>query len=590
MVRRVKVFVSYSHKDEALKLELDDHLSSLKQSDTIAYWHDRNIGAGTEWAKEIDQNLNSADIILLLISASFISSRYCWGIELKRAMERHEAGNACVIPIVIRPAVWKNTPIAKLQAFPKDAKAITSWANQDEAFVNVVEGIQAAVDRLSQLPLEASPTPEEVQAETAAIVQEIVESGQGEAQYREEVLFLLTQDCGEISPDSRIVLEISRKSFQLSVDRATAIETAASRPLREFREAAIALIPSQGTITSRIQSLLDRVQQRLNLSDENATAIVENILSLIEPSLPEPTVVVPPKPALPAFSFEVLTVNDRGKEIDRRSKQASYLREELAKGIFLDMISIPGGTFWMGTAEEALKKEQGSEDHIKHIQNEKPRRQVAIEPFYMGKVAVTQAQWKAIATLPKIDRDLKPDPSHFKGANRPVEQISWDDAIEFCGRLTQKTGKQYRLPSEAEWEYACRAGTTTPFHFGETITTELVNYNGNYTHAKAPKGTYREQTIEVESFSSNAFGLYQMHGNVWEWCDDPYHESYEDAPTDGRAWKIESDQENTSRVLRGGSWGDVPGNCRSAIRGWDRRDYSDFRIGFRLALSCPRIP
>jgi formylglycine-generating enzyme required for sulfatase activity len=276
---------------------------------------------------------------------------------------------------------------------------------------------------------------------------------------------------------------------------------------------------------------------------------------------------------LPTFSFEVITVNDRGEEIDRRPGEASYHREELAEGVFLDMVSIPGGTFWMGAAKGESQARK----------NEKPRHQVTIEPFFMGKFAVTQAQWREIAALPRINRNLKLDPSRFKGDDRPIERVSWHDAIEFCDRLNRKTGQQYRLPSEAEWEYACRAGTTTPFHFGETITTDLVNYDGDNTYANAPKGAYREQTIEVGRLPPNAFGLYDMHGNVWEWCADPWHDSYTNAPADGQVWEMESDRENTVRVLRGGSWYYVPWGCRAAYRYGYGRSVSNIWWGFRLA-------
>jgi formylglycine-generating enzyme required for sulfatase activity len=149
----------------------------------------------------------------------------------------------------------------------------------------------------------------------------------------------------------------------------------------------------------------------------------------------------------------------------------------------------------------------------------------------MGKFPVTQAQWRAVAALPKINTDLDPDPSYFNGANRPVEQVSWDEAMEFCRRLSKKTGRDYRLPSEAEWEYACRAGTNKPFHFGKRITSDLANYNGNSVYGNAPKGKYREETTPVGSLKvANAFGLYDMHGNVWEWCADGWHENYEGAP------------------------------------------------------------
>ena len=162
---------------------------------------------------------------------------------------------------------------------------------------------------------------------------------------------------------------------------------------------------------------------------------------------------------------------------------------------------------------------------------------------------------------PKLNRELKADPSRFKGDNRPVEQVTWFDAVEFCQRLSQYTKRNYRLPSEAEWEYACRAGTTTPFHFGETITSELANYNAESTYGDAPKGESRGETTEVGSFGvANGFGLYDMHGNVYEWCADQYHDNYEGAPTDGSAWIEEiNDNDNHSRLLRGGSWYFNPG-------------------------------
>jgi len=160
-----------------------------------------------------------------------------------------------------------------------------------------------------------------------------------------------------------------------------------------------------------------------------------------------------------------------------------------------------------------------------------------------------------------------------------VEQVSWNDAIAFCNKLSQKTGRRYRLPSEAEWEYACRAGTKTPFYFGETITTELANYDGTSTYAAEPKGKYREQTTEVGSFPPNAFGLYDMHGNAWEWCEDSYHTSYEGAPKDGSSW---IDNDNNYHLLRGGSWINDPQNCRSACRN-DDFNIVIGNIGFRVA-------
>jgi formylglycine-generating enzyme required for sulfatase activity len=207
--------------------------------------------------------------------------------------------------------------------------------------------------------------------------------------------------------------------------------------------------------------------------------------------------------------------------------------------------------------------------------------QVKVVSFCLGKYPVTQAQWQAVAALPQVNRKLDSNPSRFKGTDLPVEQVSWYDTLEFCARLSQKTGREYRLPSEAEWEYACRAGTTTPFHFGETITPELANYNGNYTYGSGTKGKYRKQTTPVGSFKvANAFGLYDMHGNVWEWCSDHWHSNYEGAPTDGSAWL--SDNDNHSRLLRGGSWDVVPRVCRSAVRHDNGPGFRYNDIGFRV--------
>ncbi|MEA5578655.1 formylglycine-generating enzyme family protein [Anabaena sp. UHCC 0451] len=271
--------------------------------------------------------------------------------------------------------------------------------------------------------------------------------------------------------------------------------------------------------------------------------------------------------------------------IHEYERTAQYFREDLGNDIQLDMMLIPGGTFTMGSPKE----EKDSRD------NERPQHQVTIKPFYMGCYQITQAQWKFVAKLPQVNKELDPDPSRFKGANRPVERVSWYDAVEFCTRLSNHTNREYRLPSEAEWEYACRAETITPFHFGETITTYLANYDGNYTYGQGPKGKYREETREVGSFGvANNFGLYDMHGNVDEWCLDDWHDNYTDAPTDGSAWIDGNDKLSDKpgrAVLRGGSWVNIPKYCRSASRDYNNRDERDniiYTFGFRVVCVVGR--
>ncbi|MFN6198040.1 MAG: formylglycine-generating enzyme family protein, partial [Dolichospermum sp.] len=233
------------------------------------------------------------------------------------------------------------------------------------------------------------------------------------------------------------------------------------------------------------------------------------------------------------------------------------------------------GTFIMGSPEN----EEG------YHSSESPQHEVTVPPFFMGKYPVTQQQWRVVAALPKVNIDLKSDPSYFKGDNLPVECVSWNDAQEFCARLSQMANKTYRLPTEAEWEYACRGGTTTPFYCGETISTDLANYDGNYTYGQGQKGEYREKTTKVGIFPANPFGLYDMCGNVWEWCEDGWHKNYINAPIDGSAWT----SLGSTVVLRGGSWINNPLLCRSAARFNFNRDAHGSSIGFRVVCVVGRI-
>ncbi|MEZ2250823.1 bifunctional serine/threonine-protein kinase/formylglycine-generating enzyme family protein [Microcoleus sp.] len=289
-----------------------------------------------------------------------------------------------------------------------------------------------------------------------------------------------------------------------------------------------------------------------------ASAFINRINQLLA-SIPEPA--PQPKKQTQTFDFKVITVNNKGETIKTEPRQAEYFSENLGRGVTLEMVQIPGGTFMMGSPDN----EQGRSD------SESPQHRVTVPTFFAGKYAITQAQWEAV---------MGNNPSDFKGEKRPVENVSWDDAVKFCKKLSQTTGKKYRLLSEAEWEYACRAGTTTPFHFGETITPELVNYEGNYPYAKASKGLYRQETTDVGSFPPNAFGLYDMHGNVWEWCSDKWHGNYNGAPTDGSSWETGG----SDRVRRGGSGHSNAVYCRGADRNWGSVGNRNWFIGFRVAL------
>lgn len=244
---------------------------------------------------------------------------------------------------------------------------------------------------------------------------------------------------------------------------------------------------------------------------------------------------------------------DKSKAVEKPAakaeKQEAQAQEkkdppkEFTNSIGMKFVWIKSGTFMMGSPKEEKERKDDETQH----------KVTLTKGFYMGVYTVTQEQWQAV---------MGNNPSDFKGEkNLPVESVSWDDCQEFIKKLREKDKKPYRLPTEAEWEYACRAGTKTPFHFGETISTEQANYNGNFVYGTGKKGVYRKKTTPVGSFPANAWGLHDMHGNVWQWCQDWYGGYPKDEVTDPQGR-----EKGRSRVLRGGSWGEGPEYCRSACR------------------------
>jgi formylglycine-generating enzyme required for sulfatase activity len=254
------------------------------------------------------------------------------------------------------------------------------------------------------------------------------------------------------------------------------------------------------------------------------------------------------------------------------------------------MVLVEGGTFPMGSPSAEADRD---DDETRH--------QVTVGSFYIGKYEVTQGEYASV---------MGNNPSNFKGDNLPVENVNWYDAVEFCNRLSLREGlmpayritkdrsdpdnkstddyirwqvtwnrnaEGYRLPTEAEWEYACRAGTATPFNTGSSISADIANYDGNYPYNNGSKGTYREKTLAAGSLPPNPWGLYEMHGNVWEWCWDWYGDYAVGAQTDPGGAVT-----GAARVRRGGSWDNLAGSLRSAYRGSSTPSSRSTYLGFRL--------
>ncbi|MDS4040247.1 MAG: SUMF1/EgtB/PvdO family nonheme iron enzyme [Candidatus Competibacter sp.] len=237
-------------------------------------------------------------------------------------------------------------------------------------------------------------------------------------------------------------------------------------------------------------------------------------------------------------------------------------------GMGPEMVVIPAGEFLMGSPADESERQA----------NEGPSHLVAFaQPFAMGRYAVTFEEYDRFC---EATGRKKPDDSGWGRGRRPVINVMWEDAVAYCVWLSSETGASYRLPSEAEWEYAARAGTRTAFWWGDEIDPTQANYNGNYTYRNGTQGEYRKKTVPVDDFQPNPFGLYQVHGNVWEWVQNSWHDDYQGAPVGGSAWE---EAGGGPRVVRGGSWHDGPGGLRSAARNWVvPRDWGNY-LGFRLA-------
>lgn len=269
--------------------------------------------------------------------------------------------------------------------------------------------------------------------------------------------------------------------------------------------------------------------------------------------------------------FETARVDSQGKLQRRGQKRVKRFVENLGHGSDLVMLLIPAGQFQMGS---------------ERYKWERPVHSVNIQSFYLGQFPVTQAQWRAVTRLPKVAIELEEHCSAFVGDNLPVDSVSWVEATEFCARFAKQTGKPYRLPTEAEWEYACRAGSREEFSFGPTITPVIVNCDATHVSGGASAGVFRNGTVPIGSLgAANDFGLYDMHGNLCEWCQDEWHDNYEEAPSNGSAWI--TDEGSALRVTRGGSWTHSVEICRSSDRSRESSDLNTklHYMGFRVAAS-----
>jgi len=365
-----------------------------------------------------------------------------------------------------------------------------------------------------------------------------------------------------------------------------------------LRDRQLTKAQKESRITSQLRTTTPTFPPLQEFEFKVATIEVEDAFAQQVQTDPEPFVPEIPAIQLEPFNYQVAkirigetqerkgflglgaTPKKKKIEIIKTDKQGRQFVERIGDKVNLEMVYVPKGDFMMG----------GTKDDKHTRRNEHPQHPVDVPAFLMGKYPITQAQYEAV---------MGTNPSHFKAnpdsPSRPVENVSWEDAQEFCRKLSELTDREYHLPSEAQWEYACRAGTTTPYQFGETISTKVANYNGDEDeiYGCGERGENRGETTAVDYFEvANEFGLCDMHGNVMEWCEDDYWDNnYKGAPTDGSAWIEARSKESieTRRILRGGSWLYMYDSCRSAYRTVNNLDNRNNANGFRVISYAPGL-
>jgi len=457
MAQAVHIFIAYARKDKALLDEFRVHLRPLERGDKVRIWYDGLIEPGAEWEADIKKNLHAADIILLLVSADAIASDYFYEKEVADALDRHRKGSARVVPMIVRPCAWKTTPLADLQALPRDGKPVTSWSDRDEAFTHAAEALWDMVHNILQQ--------REEKAEQARREKEAAEEARRDAQKAKE--------------------EQARRAEQ------------------------------------------ERLQ--------------------------------------------------RAEEEKRRKEEAAQ-----------NMVLVKGGTFDMG----------GTSEQQDCLDDEKPVTRMTVDDFYMGKYEVTFDEYDAFCAATGRE---KPSGNGWRRGQRPVINVSWNDAVAYCNWRSEQAGLSkvytisgdkvtadwsahgYRLPNEAEWEYAARGGgQAVLFGNGKNVADpKEINFLSHHSLIKpySIAGNYRKEIVPVGSLNSpNALGLHDMSGNVREWCWD-----WKAAYPGGSQNNYCGPASGSVRLLRGGSWGSGPQDVRVAYRGGDAPYYRSGHIGFRLA-------
>jgi formylglycine-generating enzyme required for sulfatase activity len=549
-----EIFISY--KSERRKAAA--HLAKILERYGYTVWFDYHLIKGDDFADEIDRRIREAKAVVVLWCTLAVKSPW---VKREAALAT-KLGRA--VPAKIEPCDLR------VDFDSDDWIDLSGWngAPRDHALDKLLEGIAHRVGRLPQLDFKAMRDYEEDWRRfNAPSLQDFALSTPAKAQEAQQPM-PISAPVHTVTPAER---DWERFGIALSED-AEEIEAyirqyEAGEPLWAVKaKKRLAALLRERAEAAELARREEAARQEARYRAEGRVRIAA---PLVRP------------PGLEWF------LPGAGKT--EGFKDADFAPE---------MVVVPAGDFTMGTAPAEIDKlAKEFPDFAEFFKREAPQVRVAIgKPFAIGRYAITRGEFAAFVNEARhgmsggayvwTGKEWKQDankswkdPGFAQDDSHPVVCVNWDDAKAYAKWLSAKTGQDYRLPSEAEWEYACRAGTVTPFWWGSSISPEQANYDYNYTYGGGPKGKWRESTVPVKSFEPNPWGLYQVHGNVWEWCEDLWHDNYHGAPEDGSARTTGG---GAFRALRGGSCYHNPGILRAASR-FGYLDYRFSNAGFRLA-------
>ncbi|MBL7780093.1 MAG: SUMF1/EgtB/PvdO family nonheme iron enzyme [Saprospiraceae bacterium] len=534
MAEPLKTFICYAHEDRTTVSALRKHLNLYEKKGVLEIWDDGQILAGQDWDKAIKVKLENAQLILLFVSVDFINSDYIEKTELQAALQRHRDGLAKLIPIIVRRCVWEDYfELGNFQALPPKAKPIMSYELHalDEAYHDVATGIKAAADEMLKT-FAARLAAEEQQAAALA------------------------------AQKQQAAAEAKRKARQKDND-----ETAWQTALAAVKAAKV---PRDKIAAYEVY--LDEDEHQLHRTEAEA-------------------------------EIKKIKAAETARKIEERQQMEKTAELEKERNAFAEMVLVEGGTFQMGSSD-------GEND-------EKPIHSVTLDDFYIGRYEVTVQDFRTFVDAENYKTDAEKEGWSYYWSvsswekkngvnwrndeqgnlrpknqnNYPVIHVSWNDATAYCEWLTKKTGKNYRLPSEAEWEYAARGGKQSKgYSYAGSNDPEEVGWYWENSGDKKLTGAWDADKINknncrthpVGSKKANELGIYDMSGNVWEWCSDWYDaDYYKNSPSNNPKGLATGSR----RVLRGGSWSNNPQHSRVSGRAYDAPGNRYVTCGFRLALS-----